>query len=162
MTNQHTVYRLPTTARTSSGSNTAVDRRLKTVDPQRGFSLIEIVLSIAFIGMIVLAINNVPNSIKLVAMYQKKALAENIAQAQVEKLRMTTYANLTDGTINMTDPRLAKLPLASGTAVVSACPVTICLNSEQTKKVVVTVSWNDQGIVQKVEMDTFISSGGIK
>lgn len=128
----------------------------------KGISLVEVVLSVAMVGLIVLTIYNIPNSIRLNGSTQKTVLAKDITAKQVEQLRQNTYDNLINGTSIISDARMTSLPLSSGTIVISDCPVTICTGSEQVKQAVVTVSWQDDGKVKKSQLVTFIAKGGLQ
>lgn len=129
---------------------------------QTGVSLIEILLSIVLIGFIILAVNNVPNSIRLIGSSQKQSLAKDIASKEIEQLRLKGYNNLANSTVSVVDSRLSSLPQSSANAVISDCPVTVCSNNETIKQIVVTVSYQDDTQIKKVQLNTFISQGGIQ
>jgi len=128
----------------------------------QGVSLIEIVISVALVGILVFVLSNVPNSIKLVGSTQRESLAKDIAAKEVEQLRLQTYDNLSNGTLIISDSRLSSLPQSTATAIISDCPISVCSNSEQLKQAVITVSWSESNGVKKVQMTTFISNGGLR
>lgn len=129
---------------------------------QNGLSLVEIVLSIALIGFVILVINNIPGSIKMISGSQKEAVAKDIAMKEIEALRRRSYSNISDGTTTIADSRMTSLPSSSGTVVVSECPLSICTEPENVKQAVVTVNWLDGGAVKKVTISTLISEGGLR
>lgn len=127
---------------------------------QKGISLVEIILAILVIGFIVLLITSLPNSLRLVGGSKNETIAKDIVSKKIEGLRSLGYGNFASGPI--IDPRTNELPSGSGDVLVEDCPITICTNNEEIKKVAVKVSWSDQGNTKKVEVITFIGKGGLR
>lgn len=129
---------------------------------QTGFSLVEILLVITIVGFIALLVSNLPYSIRLNSASNHQSIAKLIVAKQVEDLRAKTYANLANGTSAISDSRLSTLPQASGSIIISDCPIAICANGEHLKQVSVTVSWHENTYTQSAQLDTFIGEGGLQ
>lgn len=128
---------------------------------QKAFSLIELLLVIIVIGTSVFLLANLPNALNLISKSNHMSLAREIAVKQIDDKRSISYINLVNDTSSIIDSRLSLLPSANGTVVVADCEVTICTNSENIKKITVTVNWKDSNKNQTVSIDTFIGEGGI-
>lgn len=129
---------------------------------QSGISLVEIVISLMIVVFVILIITSVPQSIRLVGSSNKESLAKDIVNKKIEDLRNQGYASLANGTTQILDSRLDNLPSASASVVISDCPVTVCTNGEKTKQAEVKVSWDDNGKIKNVTVNTLISEGGLK
>lgn len=134
---------------------------------QRGFSLIEILLVIVIVGFIITLIANLPSSINLVTQGRQAALSKDIATKQIEDARSKTFANLANGTQNITDTRLSSLASGTGTITVADCPANICPNQQDPlfasiKQVTVNISWLNKGKTENLQVVTLISQGGLK
>lgn len=125
---------------------------------QKGFSLVEILLVLAGVGLLVILLSAFPNSIKLVTWSRQQSLAREIAAKQIEQVREQSYINLAPGTQSFTVNLLSE---GSGEKIIEDCDPTICTNSELVKKVTVLVKWNQEGILRQVKLVTFISQGGL-
>src|SRR3989344_6359190 len=113
--------------------------------PEKGFSLIEVLLILMILGFIVSLINLAPSAIGLVGTSKYESLAKEIVQKKIEDLRSLGFSNICDPTSapctdNITDSRLSKLPRSTGQVLVEVCPSEICLNGEEIKKLTITVS----------------------
>lgn len=132
---------------------------------ERGVSLVESLLIIFTVSFIVLLLANLPNSMSLINKSKHLSLAREIASKQIEDKRAINYANLADGTLEITpavDSRISSLPNSGGTVVVEPCDeVNICTNAERIKLVTVTVNWTENGKAQKITLKTFIGEGGL-
>lgn len=133
---------------------------------QSGFSFVEVILVVIIVGMIVLLLVNLPNSLGLVGFSKRETLAKDIISTVIEDLRSRGYSNLCDPTSSpctevVTDPRLNSLNYGDLQALIEACPGTICSGSEAVKKVTVSVTWVEKGVVEKAEVSTLISNGGL-
>lgn len=128
---------------------------------KRGFSLIEILLVVSGISFLIILVAALPNSINLVTLSRNQSLAREIAAKQIEETRQQQYINLALGTQNLTDSRINLLPEGRGEREISDCDISICLQSEEVKKVTVKVSWNQDGSEKGVKLVTLISEGGL-
>ncbi|MBI2601182.1 prepilin-type N-terminal cleavage/methylation domain-containing protein [Candidatus Daviesbacteria bacterium] len=133
----------------------------KNLFPQRGFSLIEIMLAISTISILIILIASFPNAINLVTKSQHQSLAREIISKQIEDLRSLSYINLSLGETQLLDSRLSLLPNGNGKVLVESCDGTTCSNNEKTKKITVRVSWKEGSRTQDVNVSTLISEGGL-
>lgn len=129
---------------------------------EKGFSLLEMIMVVMVAGAVVLLIANLPTSNKLVGNSKYESIAKEIASKKIDDLRDTTYDNLVDGVIEITDPRFSNLPDGNGRVTVSACPVEICTNGELIKKVDVVISWSDTGVQKIASVSSLIAKDGLK
>ena len=123
---------------------------------QNGFTLVELVATIAVLGIITLGIANLFYSIQYIQR-QSNYLdrATRAAQRQVEVLRNNSYNSLPLGEINFTNQLPDSLPNdRSGTVQVSE-------PSPGLKRVDVTVSYNDGGKQQQVTLSSLIGVIGL-
>jgi len=135
-------------------------RRLRRV---RGFSLLEIMLSIFAIGVAIAAF--VPCSIgsrKMVAHNRYTDLATSMASATLDYERSLGYLNIATGTTAL-PPGIVQpdLPRATGAVTVGLLDSTLQPTNVENgrKKVDVTVSWNDKhGEKGSVTVSTIIAN----
>lgn len=127
-----------------------------------GFSLVEILLVVLIVGFIALLLGNIPSSLKLTGNSNHQSLAKQIATEQMDNLRLKTYANLANGTTNISDPRLSSLLASTGTITIADCAPPTCLSNEKAKTVNVYISWNEGSKNTNIQFDTLISEGGLK
>lgn len=128
---------------------------------QSGISLIEIVLVIAAVGFLALLIGTIPSTINAINRSSHISLAKDIAGKQVESLRKSTYANLSNGQSTFTDPDLVKLNNYAANYEVVDCPTSICTHDEKAKQVTITVSWNEGAKTSSTRLVTIIGEGGV-
>lgn len=129
---------------------------------EKGFSLVEVILGSLIIVLVVFIILNIPPSINLIGRSKQESLAKDIILKRIELLRSTDYNNLANGTTSLSDPRLASLPEGSGQTVIENCPVNICTDAEDAKKVTVKVNWKNSGDIRNLEVVTLLTEGGIQ
>ena len=121
-----------------------------------GFTIIELIISILVFGFVAAGLAEVFTSITDV---QRNAnylqLATTAAQTEVESLRNNNYDQLANGTASFTSQLPTNLPPPrSGTVTVSA-PFT------DIKRVDVTVSYSQDGLIENVELSSYIGIIGI-
>ena len=126
-------------------------------DDQRGFTLVELLVSIAVIGIAAIGIASLFYTVQYTqrsARYQETAT--RAAQRQIEVLRNSSYNSLVSGeTITFTSSLPPSLPgTKSGTAVVSE-------PSPGLKRVDVTVSYTDNGRTKTTNLSSYIGVIGI-
>lgn len=127
----------------------------------QGVSTIEMLIVIAIVGFLVILIAAIPNSIRLVGKARHNSLVREIINKELEDVRDIGYINLANGTQSVTDQRLSSLPDGGGQTVIEDCDPTICTNSEDVKKVTVTISWKEAGKDENIQVATFIADGGL-
>lgn len=128
---------------------------------KHGGSLIELLLVIVLLGIVVVLMANLPNAMMLVNKSKYMGLAREVVAKQLESKRQIAYSNLANDSSPIADPRIALLPQGNGTIVVEDCDVSICTNSEDVKKVTVTVNWTENSKNQQVILQTLIGQGGL-
>jgi prepilin-type N-terminal cleavage/methylation domain-containing protein len=121
-----------------------------------GFTIIELIISIVVFGFVAAGLAEVFTSVTDV---QRNAnylqLATTAAQTEVESLRNNNYDQLPNGTISFTSQLPSNLPPPrSGTVIISS-PLT------DIKRVDVTVSYNQDGLTENIELSSFIGIIGI-
>ena len=121
-----------------------------------GFTIIELIISIVVFGFVAAGLAEVFTSVTDVQRNTNYLqLATTAAQTEVESLRNNNYDQLQNGTINFTSQLPSNLPGPhSGTVIVSS-PFT------DIKRVDVTVSYNQDGLTENIELSSFIGIIGI-
>lgn len=122
---------------------------------QKGFSLIEVIISIFIIGVVLVIYVVSSNSIVLNRNSKRQELALRIASSKIEELRNTAYASL-PSTGSFSHSLLTNLPSGAANLTVSSYNAT-------TKQVVVTVTWAEPNNpnTRQVELTTLINQGGL-
>lgn len=134
---------------------------------QSGFSLIEILIGITMVGLVIVAIGNIPEMVRISINSSQQSLANDIASKKIEDLRLLTYDSLADSDVNnppvISDSRLKQLPESQGYYTIADCPATICKSNpiESTKLVTVVVKWRSGTTMKNVTLTTLISEGGL-
>lgn len=126
-----------------------------------GISLVEVLLVITAVGVLVLIIGGIPNSIGLIGKAGRQSIAREIASKQIEDKRVISYANLANGTVAVVDLRLSSLLFGSGQVLVSDCDSTVCNNGEVAKKLEVIITWKELVGTETLKLNTLISEGGL-
>lgn len=124
------------------------------MNPPRGFSFIEIIVSLFIMSVILILLQAVIQSGALARSAKGQGVALAIARNKLEVLRAGGYAALPpSGTFS--DSLLSTLPQATTTLAVSTY-------NAQTKQVVVSVIWQDQGLTASstVSLTTLITQTG--
>lgn len=124
--------------------------------------MIEVVLVIVLVGFMILVVANLPSALGLIGGSKNESLAREIASKTVENIRSQGYDSLANGQSPIQDSRLAQLTGGSAQSLVEDCPVTICSNNEQVKKVTVTINWLEQGQAKSAQVVTFVAKGGLQ
>ena len=121
-----------------------------------GFTIIELIISIVVFGFVAAGLAEVFTSVTDV---QRNAnylqLATTAAQTEVESLRNNNYDQLPNGTISFTSQLPSNLPQPSSGTVIISSPLT------DIKRVDVTVSYNQDGLTENIELSSFIGIIGI-
>lgn len=116
-----------------------------------GFSLIEVTIAVAIIGLMIMVTGTLLQRITVYARETShQALAIKIAHNEMEVLRAAGYASL-PASGSFTDSLLASLPSGAGT-------VTVTDFDPKTKRLVVTVSWfGSQSTPRSTSLTTLIT-----
>lgn len=123
---------------------------------ESGFTLVEIIVTIAVLGVTTASISSVFVGVQNVQRQNSYLDAANRAAArQIESLRNDSYSSLAAGsTIDFTDKLPSLLPDGSGTAVISSPTVNL-------RRVDATVSYTSQGETRTVTQSSLIGEIGI-
>jgi len=121
----------------------------------RGFTIVELTVTIIFLGFVVLGVSSLYLSIaNIQRQSQYTEIANRAAQAEVESLRNSTYNQLTAGQNIDFSSQLSGLPSATGTVVVTEPQTGL-------KRVDVTVSYNAGSQQHNVTLSSLIGVIGI-
>lgn len=123
---------------------------------QKGFTLLEVIVSIAVIAGLFMLYTAAINNVFLSRTIKQKDVALRIASHKMEELRAGGYDSL-PASGSFSDSNLSSLPSGTGS-------MTISDYNTSTKQVQVTVSFEDfAGNNQSVSLSTLIiQSGGLK
>jgi prepilin-type N-terminal cleavage/methylation domain-containing protein len=123
---------------------------------QAGFTIVELLVTIAIIGITTASISSIFISIQHIQTQTSYVdTATRAAQREIETLRNDNYAELTPGqTINFTSQLPSSLPGGSGSAQVSQ-------PTSDLRRVDVTVSYKSDGTQRSVELSSLIGVIGI-
>lgn len=121
----------------------------------RGFTIVELTVTIIFLGFVVLGISSLYLSIaNIQRQSQYTEIANRAAQTEVESLRNSTYNQLVAGQDIDFTTQLSGLPNATGTVVVTE-------PESGLKRVDVTVSYNAGSQQHNVTLSSLIGVIGI-
>lgn len=131
---------------------------------KNGFSLIEVIIAVFITGSIVLVIANIPQAIKLITGSQSESKVKEVVAKTIEDLRFSGYDNIANGTTVISDVKLNSLTNVSGNVIISECSadINLCPNGEVAKKVIVTITWNENQEPKRFSITTLIAKGGLK
>lgn len=126
-----------------------------SLSKQKGFTVIEVVVSLFMLGVVVLVYAAANNTLILNRIAKHQQLAYRIAENELESLRATPYASLPSSG-SFVDSSLSNLPNGSGNITVSAY-------DSKTKQVAVTVAWTEQvsSTSKAVTLTTLINQWGL-
>jgi len=127
------------------------------MNKRAGFTVVEVMITIVFLGFVVLGITQLYLSIERI---QQKTtwlqIASHAAQTEIEALRNNNYNSLSDGqTIDFTSQLPATLPTPRSAKVLVSEPQSGLI------KVDVTVTYSDHGAPQNVKATSLIGVIGI-
>jgi prepilin-type N-terminal cleavage/methylation domain-containing protein len=126
----------------------------------RGFTLIEVVVTAAFIGVVVLALNDLFVSLRQINREANNyTIATEAAQQLIEQYRNTPYSSIVVGTTDVTSSALGPYP---SLLTPRSATVTVTLtNASGLKTVDVGVSYKDRTGTKNVQMETVVSYKGV-
>lgn len=129
--------------------------RIKNYNQQKGFGIIEVVVTLFLIGVTLLMFAIVSNSVVLNKYNKYKEVALRIAEHELQELRTTPYASLpSSGSLSNT--QLSSIP--QGTATLTITEIETGLSEAD-----VVVSWqNPSGTgTQQVSLSTYLWQTGL-
>ncbi|GAC1413685.1 MAG: hypothetical protein NVSMB66_6090 [Candidatus Doudnabacteria bacterium] len=127
----------------------------KKPNQQKGFTLIEVVVSLFILGTVVIVYAAANNTLILNRIAKHQQLAYRIAANELESIRAQPYANIPpSGSFN--DPLLSNLPAGSGN-------ITVSVYDSKTKQIKATVNWAEYNtaVTKTVSVTTLITQGGL-
>lgn len=121
----------------------------------RGFSLIEVTVSIFIMSVMLLMLQSIIRSNVLVQTSKNQSIALSIARNKIESLRIGGYAAL-PASGSFSDSLLSTLPLAATTTL------TVTAYNARTKLVSTSVLWRDRGSTSSstVSLSTLLTETG--
>lgn len=123
-------------------------------DKNSGFSIIEVVITIAMVGLMLVVYQTSANTVVLNKGSNYQEIALRIASSKLQTLRTQPYASL-PASGAFADSLLSSLPQGQGT-------LTVTDYNAKTKQIKATVSWrNPKGKTQQVNLETLITQGGL-
>jgi type II secretory pathway pseudopilin PulG len=147
---QNTKGFTPFRSQTPRVSASAFGARLLT-----GFTLIEIIISLALIMVTLVLFGAAMMNLPLIKHSRGQNIAYHAAAAEIELLRNTNFASLpVSGPF--TNSGLANLENASGSLAISNYE-----GNAMIKKIIVTVTWYEESAAKTITLETLISNNGL-
>lgn len=126
-----------------------------TLNAERGFSLLEIILSLFLIIAIGFLLFSVSGTLFTTRSSRLQQVASKIATKDIENLRNTQFASL-PASGPFTDADLAKLPQSSASRI-----ITDYSGNPKIKHVTLTINWVDKNVSKNLTTDTLIYENGL-
>lgn len=121
-----------------------------------GFTIVEILVSIAVAGVVIISLSQVVTTyVHLAQRGRYLNLANAYVEAKVEALRNLGFNSLSPGTTNLTSELSTQLPPTRSASMTVGNPV------DGLKQVDITVSYPDQGKTQTLSYTTYIGELGV-
>jgi type II secretory pathway pseudopilin PulG len=112
-----------------------------------GFSLVEVLVTIAFILIILSVCLTLTSTLRSIRHIQWETLAYNVAKNKMEELRSTPFSSLpVSGSFG--DPQLSRLPSGSGLLEISGSNL---------KNIKVIVSWVQESKTKNYTLETYFT-----
>lgn len=128
---------------------TKIRNRMKKMDSENGFSILENVISVAIFTVGVLSISMLfTQTMTYTHFSEKLSVATNLARGELEELRNTPYLNIESDSMSST---VDNVDYDLSWSVTSDDPI------DGVKKVVMRVEWEDLRGEQDLEIETLIS-----
>jgi hypothetical protein len=135
---------------------------------ERGFTLMELVVTAAFMGIVIVAISNLFIGLRQVNRTANGyTIAVEAAQKEMETLRNTPYSNIPVGTTNITTTLLSAFPqlLSPRSASTTVSYIDTSGNASATdageKRVNVTITYTDRTGLKNVQFETWVGNKGL-
>jgi prepilin-type N-terminal cleavage/methylation domain-containing protein len=127
-----------------------------SANKQAGFTLVEILVSLAVAGIVIMSLNQVVTTyVHLSQRGRYLNLANSYIEARVEALRNTGYNSLATGTTSLTSSLPAQLPPSR------SAWMTVTTPSGGIKQIDLTISYKDQGQNNTYRYTTYIGELGV-
>jgi Tfp pilus assembly protein PilE len=127
---------------------------------EHGFTLMEVVVTAAFMGIVVVSLYSFFVFVDQVNRSANNyAIASEAAEKLIEQYRNTPYSNIAVGTTDDTTTALGPYP--SLLTPRSATATVTLVNSNGLKQVVVDISYTDRTGAKQVELETVVSYKGL-
>lgn len=124
--------------------------------PPGGFTLVELLVTIAVAGVVVGSLSQVTTSYVHTSQRGRYLnLANAYVEAKIEALRNTGYSGIPLGTVTLTSELPSQLPL------VRSASMTVTNPSGGIKEIDITVSYKDQGQTNSYSYTTYIGELGV-
>lgn len=127
---------------------------------ESGFTLIELVVTAAFMGIVVVAVAGLFTSLRQINIAANNyTIATQVAQQLMEQYRNTPYNNITVGTQDVTSTALAAYP-----SLLSPRSATVTISDfdpNGIKKLDVAISYKSRTGTRNIQMQTLISNKGV-
>jgi prepilin-type N-terminal cleavage/methylation domain-containing protein len=133
-------------------------RRGKDRPPRRrgGFSLIEVLMAMVVLGIILMTLISVfVYGYNVIARSKQLAIATQVCQAEIERIRGLAFDSLSGLSSTFTDPKFATLINGQGYRSVEAGVGT------DIRKLTVGVNWTYRGQAMRKDVVTFITRMGV-
>lgn len=120
-----------------------------------GFTVVELLVTIIVGGILIVGINTLYTTQSYINQHGRDQVVANaFIEGKVESLRSQGFLTLNNGTTDITSELPDELNDASGTQVISS-------QNDATKKVVLTVNYNEQGANRTYVYTTYIGELGV-
>jgi len=130
-------------------------------DSQRGFTLLEVVVTITVAGFIILGLGVMVTNLYVISDRSRDLiLANSTAENKYENLRSSTYLGLSDGTYDFTN----ELPASLGqprTATYTVADSTLTNVGSAVKEIDMTIIYNDRGSPRTLEYTGYVGELGV-
>ena len=127
---------------------------------QSGVTFIELIIAVSVLSIGILGLYLVIIfGIGVNRQAKNLALSYEIANKEIETIRNTAYSDLTnqtDGNFYSDSTDLSKLPSGSGKLTIENYE-----GSDKVKKIIVTVTWQEQNVTKTTTLTTLAAEGGI-
>lgn len=126
---------------------------------ERGFSLIELIVAMAFMGVVILSLFELFAQIRQANRQANNyTIATQVGQQIIELYRNTSYVNIPVGT---RDYATTLAPYANLKNPRSATAVATEVDAAGLKQIDVTVSYNERSGIRRIQFTTLVASKGI-
>jgi prepilin-type N-terminal cleavage/methylation domain-containing protein len=131
-----------------------------TSNRERGFTIIELVVTIAFMGIVIVSLSELFTSLRQTnRAADNYTIATQLAQQLMEKFRNTPYSSIALGTTDVTSSTMSAYPnlLSPRSATTTVTQV----DANGLLKIDVAVSYTDRTGAKNVQLETLMSYKGV-
>lgn len=124
--------------------------------PESGFTIVELIVTLAVGIILIFSLNSIVVNHSYISRRSRALLlANSYVESKVEALRSAGFSNLSDGTTNTTSELPSELKVPRSSSVV------ISTQSASVKRVVINVSYNEQGASRSYSYTTYVGELGV-